>query len=307
MEKKCIVMFSGGLDSRLALKIMQEQGFNIITLFFKLPFGTGCCNEGCSFNFSQMQGVKLEVFDCTKGKLLKEYLEVIKNGKNGRGSGINPCIDCRIFMLKKVREFADKKKINLIVTGEVLDERPMSQKKKSMKIIEEESGLKGRVLRPLSAKLLQETEFENKRIVNREKLYSIQGRRREKQIELANKFKITYPQPAGGCLLCEKGLKKRFEFLLERGLNEEEINLVGVGRHFIIDNGWIILGRDENENKILESLKEYKKIIPDFPAPTALLLDKINKKTEEKINKLIEAYSKKGSLEDRRGFEEYKV
>tara|TARA_Y100000034_G_scaffold130553_1_gene189283 strand:+ start:1543 stop:2001 length:459 start_codon:yes stop_codon:yes gene_type:complete len=144
---KCIVLLSGGLDSRLALKIMQEQlgPENVSALFFNLPFGTGCCSKSCSFNFSQMQGTKLDVIDCSKGELLKEYLGVIKKAEHGRGAGVNACVDCRIFIFSKAREFANEKGINLIVTGEVLGERPMSQMSKSMQIIEEKSGLSGRI------------------------------------------------------------------------------------------------------------------------------------------------------------------
>ena len=160
MEKKCIVMFSGGLDSRLAVKIMQEQGFEVVALFFKLPFGTGCCDEGCSFNFSQMNLINLKMIDCTKGEMLKKYLNTIKEAKHGTGAGINPCIDCRLFLLKEGKKIADDMKIDLIVTGEVLGERPMSQMMRGIKLVEEKSGLTGRLLRPLSAKLLPETEFE---------------------------------------------------------------------------------------------------------------------------------------------------
>ncbi|GAI88382.1 unnamed protein product, partial [marine sediment metagenome] len=123
--------------------------------------------------------------------LLQEYLKVIKEAKHGRGAGINPCIDCRIFMLKKAKKFADEQKIKFIATGEVIGQRPMSQQKKQIAIIEKESGLKGRIIRPL-------IDFHN-----------IQGRSRKPQIALAKKFKIKYPHPAGGCLLCEK-LKEHF-------------------------------------------------------------------------------------------------
>ncbi len=301
-------MLSGGLDSRLAIKIMQEQGFEVLSLFFKLPVGTGCCDENCSFSFSQTHGVKLKIFDCTKKKLLDEYLSLIKKPKYKRGAGINPCIDCRIFMFKKAREFADKNKIDLIVTGEVLGERPMSQKRKAMDIIEDEAGLKGRLLRPLSAKLLEETEAEKKGLVNRKKLYNIEGRNRKNQMELAKKFNITYPTPAGGCLLCEKELIKRFNTLLKRNLNEDTINLIGVGRHFIINDIWIVLGRNEKENKIIEFIgKKYDLIIPEFMGPSAIILDKSNKKIKEKVNELIITYSKKGNLKNRKKFEKYKL
>ncbi len=306
-NKKCLIMFSGGLDSRLALKIMQEQGFETTVLFFKLPFGTGCCNENCSFNFSQMQGIKLNVIDCTKGELLQEYLSVIRKAEHGRGAGINPCIDCRIFMFKKAKEFADKQGINLIISGEVLGERPMSQMKKSMDKVEEKSGLKERLLRPLSAKLFPETPADKRGIVNREKLYDIHGRKRDRQIALAKKFKISYPAPAGGCLLCEKELKNRLKKLLDRGLNGDEINLVGIGRHFWINKCWVVLGRNEKENKIIESIKSGEKIIPDYIGPSAIMLDKNNKKLKDNVRLLIKTYSKKGLFEDRKKFDKWRL
>lgn len=289
-KQKCIVMFSGGLDSRLAIKIMQQKGFEITALFFRLPFGTGCCNEGCSFNFSQLQGISLEILDCTKGKLLQEYLEVIKNAKYGRGSGINPCVDCRIFMFKKAKEIADKKAIEFIVTGEVIGQRPMSQRKKQIELIEKETGLKGRVIRPLID-------------------LGISGRRRDKQIELAKKFKINYPDPAGGCLLCEKAHSKKLNYLLERGIDEKEIKLVNVGRHFLIDNCLVVIGRDEKENKIIENIGRLKGelIVPIFPAPSALILDKFNKSIGKKVNELIRAYSKEGSIQDRKKFDKMRL
>jgi tRNA U34 2-thiouridine synthase MnmA/TrmU len=307
-EKKVIVMLSGGLDSRLAMKIMQKQNFDIIALFFKFPFGTGCCNEGCSFNFTQLQGVKLKIFDCTKGELFKEYLEVIKHPEYHRGAGVNPCIDCRIFMLKKAKEFADKEGIEVIVTGEVLGERPMSQTKKAMQIVEEESGLKGRLLRPLSAKFFPKTKAEESGLIDRTKFYDIEGRRRQKQIELAKKFKISYPNPAGGCLLCEKALKPRFEYLLKRGMDENEIKLIGVGRHFVINDSWVVLGKDKEENKIIEIVgKDMELIVPDFVGPSAVILNKCDKKTKEKVNELIKAYSKKSSIEERKKFDKWKL
>jgi len=307
-KEKVIVMLSGGLDSRLALKIMQEQKLDVLALFFKLPFGTGCCDENCSFNFSQMQGIKLKIIDCTKGKNLREYLEIIQKAEHGTGAGINPCVDCRIFMFQKAREIADKEGIETIVTGEVLDERPMSQRKKSMNIIEEKSGLKSRLLRPLSAKLLPETKIEKKGIIDRDKLYDIHGRKREKQIKIAKKFKISYPIPAGGCLLCEKALANRFSTLLKRGISDKEIKIVEIGRHYMIDNVWIVLGRNEKENKLIEFTgkeKEYNLIVPDYSGPSAIIMDKCSKEVKNKVSKLIFAYSKNGSIEKRKKFEKY--
>lgn len=282
-------MFSGGLDSRLAIKIMQKQGFDILAVFFKSPFVKH--DEKELKEFITKEKFKLKIFDCTKGKLLQEYLKIIKKAGHGVGKGVNPCIDCRIFMLKKAKKFADEKNIKIIATGEVLGQRPMSQHKRGLDIVEEESGLKGRLFRPL----IEE---------------GIQGRRRDKQISLAEKFKIPYPSPAGGCLLCEKGLKKRLKFLLERGLNENEVKLVGIGRHFLIENNWIILGRNEKENKIIESIgKKYHLIIPNFIGPSAVIFLKnsLSSKTKEKVDELIKIYAKKNSLADRKKFDKYKL
>ena len=288
---------------------MQEQGFEIIAVFFKLPFGVGCCNENCSFNFSQMQGVKLKIVDVTKGKLLEEYLEIVKKFEHGRGSGLNPCIDCRIFILKKAKEIADKEKIDLIVTGEVLGERPMSQHRKAMKVIEEKSELSSRILRPLSAKFFPETNAEKNKLLDREKLYSIQGRRRTEQIKLAEKFKINFPTPAGGCLLCEKNLKKRFQILLENNfINDKTLYFFNFGRHFFIENSWIILGRDEEENKLIENAKIGKLIGPFKDKPSARTINSENsEKIENLFDELIDAYAKNSTLEQRKKFEEYKL
>jgi len=281
MVKKAIVLFSGGLDSRLVVKIMQKKGYSVIALYFKLPFSKNL--EKNVKNYCKKHKCKLKIFDYTKGKLLNEYLELIKKPKYATGAGVNPCIDCRAFMLNKSRKYADKNKVDIIATGEVLGQRPLSQHKKALDIVEKETKLKGKLIRPLIEA-------------------GIAGRKRELQIKMAKKFRIDYPLPAGGCLLCEKALKNRFKFLIKRGLNSEEIKLSNVGRHFVIDGCWIVLGRDESENKIIEKLKIGKIIIPDKIGPSAVILDKCDDKVKAKVIKLIQAYSKKGN---RKKFEKY--
>jgi tRNA U34 2-thiouridine synthase MnmA/TrmU len=305
-EKKAAVLFSGGLDSRLAVKLLQEQGSEVECLFFKFPFGSGCCNQNCAFNFSQMNGVKMIIFDCTKGKLFQEYLDIIKHPKFSRGKGMNPCIDCRIFMLKKAKEYADKSKIEIIATGEVLGERPLSQHKKALDIIEQESGLKGRLLRPLSAKLLEETKAEKEKILDREKLFDIQGRQRNKQIQLAEKYNLVYPSPGGGCLLCEQDFAKKLKDLIKYKpkITETDIELLKVGRHFRV-KGKIIIGRNEKENKLIGSLIKNKEnfIIPEeFPGPTIYFENKEDKAIAEEM---LKAYSKNGK--GRENFEKYRI
>jgi len=262
---KALVLFSGGLDSRLTVKLLQEKGIETEAVFFKLPFGGGCCNDVmCSFRFSQGNEVKLHIVDCTKGKNLKEYLEMLKKPRYGRGSGINPCIDCKIFMFKKAEKLRKKIKADFLATGEVLGQRPMSQTNRAFSIIDKQvPGIK----RPL-------TEA------------GITGRKRDKQIELAKKFKITYPTPGGGCLLCEKELAQRFKFLLEKDLiTEKTLEITKIGRHFWI-NGWLVVSRDENESKILDSLPQ---VIKSGQRKPAVYYNNIeNKKAAEELQKAFE-------------------
>jgi len=306
---RALVLFSGGLDSRLVVKILQEQGLDVELIYFKLPFGCGCCNNlQCNFNFSQKEGMKLKIIDCTKGKLFDEYLEIIRNPKFGRGSGMNPCIDCRIFLLKKAKLYADKRKIKIIATGEVLGERPMSQHSRALKIIDRE--VEFEVLRPLSAKLLPETIYEKRGLVNRDKFFAIHGRNRKKQMELAKKFGIKYPTPAGGCLLCEKPFSARLKDLFEKKekISEAEIETLKGFRHFRsnVTDKKIILGKNLEENLKLEELNKILKwniIVPEKPGPTAIFE---NEKDKELALKLIEAYSSK-NLNERKKFEMLRI
>src|SRR3989339_32738 len=190
MIKKAVVLFSGGLDSRLTAKLLEKQGFEIHLVFVKLPFGGGCCNDiPCIINFAQTQGYYLHIIDATKGQKFKEYLELTKNPKYGRGKALNPCKDCKIFIFKQAKKEAKKLKIEVIATGEVIGQRPMSQMKEILLFDEKKAGLQNKILRPLSAKLLPETEYEKNGLVNREKLLSLHGRQRIEQIELAKKIK----------------------------------------------------------------------------------------------------------------------
>jgi len=293
-KTKALVMFSGGLDSRLVIKLLQEQGIDTEAIFFNLPFGTGCCNLNCTFNFSQMQGIPLKVIDCTSDKYLQDYIKIIKKPRHGYGSGLNPCVDCRIFMLKIAKEYMKKIKADFIATGEVLGERPMSQHRKAMDIIEKESGLKGLLLRPLSAGLLEETIPEKKKLVDRSKLLKIKGRGRNKQIELANKYKIDYPSPGGGCLLCEREFIKRLKNLMDvKKIDSRDLKLLRIGRHFRFGKNIVIVGRNENENKQLLKLKnkEYYLEVPGCGSPTTLIIGKSSKEILKKAAELTARYS----------------
>jgi len=303
-KTKALVLFSGGLDSRLVVKLLQEQGIEVEALYFKLPFGCSCMNNS---DFSNEHGFKLTVLDCTEEPLFRDYISILKHPKFGRGSSMNPCIDCKIFMFRKAKEYADKKDISLIATGEVLGERPMSQTASAIRRIDCEIGFE--LLRPLSAQLLPETEAEKKKLVERDKFLRINGRSRKKQLELAKKFKIKFPNPAGGCLLCEKHYKNRLKDLFQheddKTITPEKLSLLSNFRHFRA-KGKIILGRNEKENNLLEVLHKktgYNLLIPREPGPTAIFE---KKEDTELVKKIMKAYSGK-NLEERKKFDKIRL
>lgn len=291
---KALVLFSGGLDSRLVVKLLQEQGIETELVYFKLPFGCSCCNDSsCNFNFSQLNGSRLHILDCTKGKLFKKYLQVVRTPKYGYGRGMNPCIHCRVFMLIEAKKMMKSLGCRFIATGEVLGQRPMSQYKQALFNIEKESKLVGKILRPLSAKLLPKTEMESEGLVNREKLLDIVGRKRNIQIQLANQYKIKFPNPAGGCLLSDKEYSVRLLDLLKQGEPSfEEIESLDGFRHFK-NKGKILLGKNHEENlRLIELNKKLKYNLitpkPDSPGPTCIYANNEDKTLAEE---LVLAYS----------------
>jgi tRNA U34 2-thiouridine synthase MnmA/TrmU len=181
----------------------------------------------------------------------QDFLDVVANPTHGYGSQMNPCIDCRILMFREAKEIAEKIGADFIVTGEVLDERPFSQRRKAMLLIEKEAGLEGKILRPLSAKLLPESEPEKKGLVRRDRLLAIRGRRRLPQMKLAKELGIRdYPNPSGGCLLTDPRFAQRVREHLkyEKKLRLVDVALLKVGRHFRVDAVKVIVGRNEAEN-----------------------------------------------------------
>ena len=299
--KKALVLYSGGLDSRLVVRMLQDQDFEITALYFALPFGCGCCNLSCNFNFTQKEEVKMELRDVNKEPLLSEYLNLLKNPKFGTGSGINPCKDCKIFMFKKAKEYADEHGIEVIATGEVLGQRPMSQIPSAMKTIDEALGFE--VLRPLCAKVLKETEVERKGLVDREKLLGIKGRGRKEQMALAEKYEIKYPTPGGGCFLCEKEPSRRLRHLLKYDLiTEKTLPLTMKGRHFFINEVWFMVARNALECEIVEKFETSIKGTSGRPA-----VYYSDEKGKEKAIELQGAYATGDNLEVRDKFSEVKL
>jgi tRNA U34 2-thiouridine synthase MnmA/TrmU len=290
---RAIVLFSGGLDSILAAKILMEQGIEVFPVFFKSYFfGPEIAQKSAKEN-----GLKLKVIDFSK-----EHLKIVKKPNFGYGSSMNPCLDCHILMLKKAKELMKKKKFDFVATGEVLWERPMTQNKKALELVEKESSLSGYLLRPLSAKLLKETILEKKGLIDREKLLDIQGRSRRRQIELAKKFKIKfYPTPSGGCLLTDPEFGKRLKELLKNypKFDGNDVELLKLGRHFWERKAKIVVGRNHQENLKIKKLAQKKDILiemKNYPGPTTLIRSyggKISKEILEKAKNLTKFYSKK--------------
>ncbi|MCR4323531.1 MAG: hypothetical protein NUV37_01000 [Nanoarchaeota archaeon] len=282
VKKRALVLYSGGLDSRLAVKLMQDEGYEVEALYFALPFGCGCCKEGCNFNFAQTSGVKMTIIDVTKEPLLSEYIGIIKNPRYGIGAGINPCKDCKIFMFKKAKKYADEKKIKVIATGEVVGQRPMSQTQSGMRIIDKEIGFE--IKRPLIE-------------------IGINGRSRKMQMALAEKYGIKYPNPGGGCFLCEKSPANRLKNLFEKDfINEKTLPLTMMGRHFFIDGVWFVVARDEKECIFLDDFKET--IVGGKGIPSVYSSDK---KGKENALKLQKAYSTGDNENERDKFNEWKL
>src|SRR4030042_2238915 len=248
---KAIGLLSGGLDSTLAVKLLIDQGIEVIAFNMITPFCT-CTRKGCKHEAGKVAkqfGIPVKII-----AVGGDYIEMIKHPKHGYGSNMNPCIDCRVFMLKKAKAYMEEIGARFIFTGEVLGQRPMSQHQRAMNLIEKESGLQGLILRPLSTKLLSPTIPEEQQWVDREKLLDIQGRRRLPQIELAKKIGVKdYPCPAGGCRLTDPQFAKRLKEALDHKEDTiRDIQLLKYGRHVRLPSGAkVIVGRNEEENKVL--------------------------------------------------------
>lgn len=254
MGIKAILLLSGGLDSILAGRLLLEQGLTVEALNFTSPF---CNCTPKSFGCSAAQqaagqlGIPVKIKACGEA-----YLESMKHPRFGRGSGMNACWDCRIHLFARAKEYMAETGAAFVATGEVLGERPMSQRREAMAVIERESGLSGLVVRPLSAQHFPVSLPEEKGWVDRSRLLAFQGRGRTPQIELAEQFHIRdYPCPAGGCLLTDKEFSARFRELLEKqpDFGLPEARLLKIGRHFRLPGGAkIVVGRNEGENQLLE-------------------------------------------------------
>ncbi|MFW6134283.1 MAG: hypothetical protein ACOC5R_01760 [Elusimicrobiota bacterium] len=260
MNKKAILLVSGGLDSILSGYKMKEQNVDIIGVYFKTPF-TSKKNKDIIKSAEKKLGIR-----CNIKFLGQEYLNVISSPKYGYGKNMNPCIDCRIYMLSQAKKIMREQGADFIVTGEVIGQRPMSQKLNTIKLIEKKAGLEGKIVRPLSAGLMDSSIPEKNGWIDSEMFLSISGRSRKKQFKIAEKYglkKGDYLSPSGGCRLTNKEYSDKLKDLLkfQNKPDLKQIDLLNKGRHFrISDNFKVIVGRDEKENKLLDEISDKKNV-----------------------------------------------
>jgi tRNA-specific 2-thiouridylase len=266
---KAMGLISGGLDSILAARIILDQGIEVIGVTFTTPFfGSQGAEQA-----AQALNIPLRILDITE-----THLKMLRSPKHGYGGNMNPCIDCHILMLKEAGGLMEREGDAFLFTGEVLGQRPMSQNKNALRVVERESGYEGRVLRPLSAQLLAETISEQQGMVDRESLLAISGRSRRQQMELAKKYHIThYLTPAGGCLLTDPIFSRRLRDLFDyqEQVQIRDIELLKIGRHLRFSRAMkMIVGRNAQDNERISQLlapEDDLLKVEEYPGPLCLI------------------------------------
>jgi tRNA U34 2-thiouridine synthase MnmA/TrmU len=304
---KGVAMLSGGLDSTLALKLILDQGVDVVGV----NFSTGFCltDHAQQIHRSGRDPKKLRNEALRAGgdfaipveiiDIADEYLDVVKYPKHGYGKNVNPCIDCRVMMMTRAKRFMEEIGADFVFTGEVLGQRPKSQHRCAMDTIAKESGLEDRLVRPLSAKLLKPTRPEREGILDRERLMDFHGRDRNPQIRLAEQLGVTeWPQPAGGCcyLTDPNYAKVVFDLFAHEGraeVSREDMILCKVGRHFRVNGAKVIVGRFEEENQFLRNFGGSRARVEtlDVVGPLTLIDAELNDALVETAARLTARYS----------------
>jgi len=296
MKNRAISLISGGLDSALATKLLLDQGVDVVGLSFTSPFSSKRERSEGFQAVRTAQELEIRLILKEKGP---DYMDVIRNPKHGYGKNMNPCIDCRIFMLRKTREVMAQEGADFVITGEVLGQRPMSQRRPTIELIEKESGLDSLILRPLSAKHFPPSRPESEGIVDRELLLDIAGRGRAAQFSLVEKYGLTeFGDPGGGCLLTDAAYSSRLRDLLthDPGFTMLDINLLNTGRHFRINERTkLILGRNKGENERLHSLwvPPYALLYPiGFTGPLGIIKGDVGSEVVAIAGNIVSHYGK---------------
>lgn len=294
---KGIVLFSGGLDSLLAARVLMDQGLEIIGYHCILPFVAPDARpaELGPVKIASQIHLPVETYRCGN-----DYIDIIRNPPHGYGKHANPCIDCHIYFIQKAADYMREIRADFIATGEVVGQRPMSQMKHTMNHIEKFTALKGRLVRPLSAKLLKPTQPEIDGIINRDMLYGMNGRSRKTQFDLAEKYNIhEYSSPSGGCLFTDINISKRVKDILlwHADVQVHDLYLLTIGRHFrISEKAKAIVSRNEDETNELIKHKETSDyfFLPEFKGPAAYIKGSIYENEVIEIGAIIHRYGKPG-------------
>lgn len=307
MACRGLSLMSGGLDSQLAVKVLQRAGAHVEAVCFTSPFFD---SSEARFAAAQL-GVKLHEID-----FLDDIIRLLDNPPHGFGGAMNPCIDCHATMIARAGELMVKLGYDFVATGEVQGQRPMSQNRQALGVVEKTSGLAGRLIRPMSAKLLEPTVPELDGKIDRERLLDISGRSRERQIALAAEFGIEkYPSPAGGCKLTEEGFSRKLIDLKEHeglGYSRLLVEILTLGRRFRLPGGSsVVLGRDRAENQRLFSIAgefpEGRLVLPGRPGPTALVPVVRSPEDVRIAEEIVAAYVKGTGPKDREKFKEMQI
>ncbi len=294
---KAFSLLSGGLDSLLATRLIMDQGIEVIGLHFITPFfGYGKKGQESRFieRWRSLYGIQARIIDISE-----EYFQVVRHPRYGYGKNFNPCVDCKIFLFAKAKALMNEERADFLITGEVLGQRPMSQRRDTLRIVERDSGTEGILLRPLCAKNLKPTRAELKGMINRENLLGFSGRSRKPQIKLAEELGLRlYPSPAGGCILTDPILASRIrEYFSERqNVTVKETLLLQIGRHFRFPGRQhLIVGRREEENQRLMELRQDEALflkVQGIPGPLGLLRGKIDAAELDLAASIVARYSK---------------
>jgi len=293
---KALALLSGGLDSRLAIRIVQQQNIEVLAVTFASVFCTCTSGGRCKLEgkaAAEDLGVPVKILNNTE-----QLLQIVRKPPHGYGSNMNPCIDCRILMFRRAKELLPAERADFIITGEVIGQRPMSQRREAMLLIDREAGVEGLVLRPLCAKHMPPTVPELRGWVDREKLLDIHGRSRKRQIELAKELSAgDYPCAAGGCLLTDPIFAKKMKDLLDHGdFTLNDVQLLKIGRHFRLDaRTKVIVGKSEDDNEHLFSFARTGDMLfelADTTGPLALLRGELSGRHIEFAASLCARYSR---------------
>lgn len=297
-----IALFSGGLDSALAVLLLLRQNVDVTALTFMTSFGCDLSDRSsCGHNpfpAAQKFGFRVKLMH-----LGQDYMEMVRNPRYGRGKNMNPCVDCRIMMLSQAKAYMELAGADFIATGEVMGQRPFSQVKGKLALTEREAGLTGLLLRPLSAQLLPPSIPELEGWVDRESLMDIQGRSRKPQMKLAEELGLVdYPNPASGCLLTDPGYSARLKDLFNHSefVDTSDLNLLRTGRQFRLSpTAKVIIGRHEVDNLRIESQVkpgDLRLEVPDHGSPVALLRGSTASGEVRRAAELVARYSSARAL-----------